>query len=311
MKSMLLRNSLALISLASLVACGETLDPGSRVTSFRVLAQQMDSPYAAPGETVHVTSLVADPQSRPIHWAWAMCVNPISSEVGGCMDKIQADSEAKGSALLIAEGVGVDAVDVTVPSDALSSLPESARSQASVGVLSVACPGTLSIASGASELPFRCVETGTGRELGLHEFVVGVKRIVVRDRDRNLNPSIARVTFDGMEWPETEVKRAAACHETGNDFSCPDSLQHKIAAEPTPQSIETGVSEFSQDFSEQVVVQYYASEGTFENETRIASNPETKWAPRDPATGQDLTFWFVVRDNRGGVTWTTRQLHVE
>jgi hypothetical protein len=57
-------------------------------------------------------------------------------------------------------------------------------------------------------------------------------------------------------------------------------------------------------------VQYYATEGLFKDEVRIAKDPETHFVARTAAIGRELTFWFVVRDDRGGVSWTERRLHV-
>jgi hypothetical protein len=201
---------------------------------------------------------------------------------------------------------------VTVPENALSALPVEARSSATLGVLSVACPGALDLETSSTGLPFRCTESNSGRELGLDEFVVGVKRVAVRSSDRNSNPSIARITFDGAEWAEDYVPTVRACAEGGNDFlGCAEALQHRVAAEVNPESFERGSTEFGEAFEEQLVVQYFASEGIFESDSRIAENPTDKWVPRKQAAGTDVTFWLVVRDNRGGVTWATRRAHVE
>lgn len=296
------------LALAALSGCEDAPDPGSRVASLRVLAQEMDAPYAAPGETVHIRSLVHDPEGREIEWAWAMCVNPSTTQVEGCLAKLAAD----GGNPVLAQGVGLDSLDVTVPLDALDSLPEPTRPNASVGVLSAACPGTLSFDSTATPLPLRCTETGTGRELGLDEFVVGVKRIVVRNQDRNANPAIVRITLDGAEWTEDQLPEFEGCDHDGNDFSaCADSVQHKLSVELGPDSTETGTTEFGQEFQEELVLQYFATEGNFENDSRIAKSPGNKWAPRRQAAGRDITFWFVARDNRGGVSWVSRRAHVK
>jgi len=311
MKTASFRNVLGFLVLGLATACGESLDPGSRVVSFRVLAQEMDAPYAAPGETVHVSSLVHDPEGRTVNWAWAVCVNPSSTDVDGCIAKIAADSAQTGSFDLLASGPNLDAVDVQVPADLLSSLPETARPSASMGVLSVACPGTLTPEMGKTGLPFRCADANTGREFGLDEFIVGVKRIVVRSQDRNQNPAIARIVWNGDEWQEDQVKFFSPCNETGNDFGNCSGNEHEMSAEVTPESFETGTTEFGEPFVEQLVVQYFATEGTFESDSRIAESPVDKWSPRQQATGQELTFWFVARDNRGGVSWTSRRGRVQ
>ena len=40
-------------------------------------------------------------------------------------------------------------------------------------------------------------------------------------------------------------------------------------------------------------------------------DPVTGFVARKAAVGKDLNLWFVVHDDRGGVTWTERQVHVE
>ena len=307
MKNLLFKNLVSALSLGALLGCEDAVDPGSRVTSLRVMAQRMDAPYAAPGETVHVDSLAVDPQGRSVNWAWAVCENPTSTDVEGCIAKIAADGPTQ-----LMTGAGLESVDVSVPEDALSSLPLGARPSATVGVLSVACPGNIEFEPGKTGFPFRCSDEATGRELALNEFVVGLKRIAVRATDRNQNPSIARVTLDGAEWGEDDVPSVAPCKATGNEFGdCDSGFSHKIRVEVTPESFETGRSEFGEAFTEQLVVQYFASEGIFESDARTAESPENKWAARAQSAGSDVNLWVVARDNRGGVTWTARRVHVE
>jgi hypothetical protein len=302
-----------LLALSSMLGCAADFDPASRVNTFRVMAQEMDVPFAKPGETVNVSSLSYDPQGRTVTWAWGACVNPAASTVQGCLDKIGADSTASGNSLVLAQGPGLSNFSYTVPADTLESLPEPARASALVGILSIACPGDLSFDQSAHELPFACKDAASGRVLALDEFVVGLKRVQVRSTDRNQNPKIEQVLFDGEDWPEDEVKEVTACDTTGNDYKLCDSTgtQHKIGARPTADSVETGRTEFGIDFTEQVIIEYYATEGVFEYEIKIAAEPETGWAARKAASGKDLTLWMVVHDDRGGATWTQRQVHVQ
>src|SRR6185503_10734841 len=144
-----------------------------KVDSLRVLAEQADLPYARPGEDVQLSSLSYDPAGRPITWAWASCLNPSGSDLPGCLAKI-AESDDPAAAVF-AFGESQATATVTIPTDALSSLPAAGRPNASVGVVSAACPGDLSFGSGPGGLPFRCQEPETGRDLELHEFIVGIK----------------------------------------------------------------------------------------------------------------------------------------
>jgi hypothetical protein len=298
------------LSALGLTGCEEDdFDPGSRVTDFRVLAVQADQPYARPGETVHFSALSHDPSGRPVTWAWAACVNPASSSVEGCIEDVLSSASGGGSPIL-ATGVGQSSLDYTIPADALTGVDPDALPLALTGILSVACPGELTLANSGSTA-FTCVESGTGREMGLDEYVVGVKRVFMRTSDRNQNPVISRITFDGADWAEGDIKEVDGCDIDDNTFDdCSSSLRHEMAAIATPESFESGVDQFGNDFAEQVIAQYYATEGIFEDDMRIAEDPETRWVARNHASGRTLDVWFVVRDDRGGVTWATRQVRV-
>jgi hypothetical protein len=301
--------TLALLTALTTGACeDDTFDPGARVTSLRVLAQQADSPYAAPGDTVSLQSLSYDPLGRPINWAWAACQNPATSDVEGCLQKVAEDA-ANGASPLIAQGEGVDTLELTIPATTLDELPPAALPAAMVGVVSIACPGAIELEQSIAGLPLRCVDDA-GAELALDEYVIGLKRIFVRSVDKNQNPAIERITFDGEDWPEDEVKEVDPCPTDENEYDDCKIGKHALAAFITPDSFEAGVDEFGREFEESLVVQYYATEGIFEFDVRIGEEPETGWVARSAASGSELTLWFVARDNRGGVSWTERRVRV-
>jgi len=292
-----------------LLGCDTAPEPGTKVDSFRVLAEQVDQPYAHPGETVQLSSLSFDPAQRQVTWAWASCVNPASSDLDGCLATIYASSDPASA--VFAMGADNDSAALTIPADALSSLPAGARGAATVGVISVACPGDLSMGAGPGGLPFRCQESGTGRELALDEFIVGFKRITVRETERNQNPVISSITFDGVDWPEGEIKTVGFCSATDFVYGpCPDKDKHQLAARLSAESFEKGKDELGRDFEEQVVLQHYATEGIFEFEVRTGKSPKNGWVARKSASGQTLSLWFVARDDRGGVAWAERQVTV-
>jgi hypothetical protein len=310
-------SSLALPALLALSGCDPEFDPGSNVSSLRVLSVQADHPYAAPGDSVRLQATSYDPDGRSITWAWATCSNPASSTVEGCLSEIVATAQATGELSLIGTGPGLDSVALTIPEDALDGIPVEARPSALTGVLSIACPGTLDIdvsaqpgAGDDSLLPFRCTDD-SGVELGLHDVIVGIKRIMVRETDVNQNPVIDNITFDGDVWAEGDVKEVDGC-DTG-DFlfdDCKGKGDHRIAANLTAASFEAGVDEFGRDFTEQLVVQHYVTDGIFEYEVRIGASPETGWVARQSASGQELRLWFVARDDRGGVSLAERRVRV-
>jgi hypothetical protein len=288
-------------TLSLLSACGGDFDPGSRIDEVRILAVRADAPYAAPGERVQLEALAVDPEGRPLTWGFGLCIDPMSSTAEGCIDAFDRNSWK------VAQEVTI--FDVDVPDDVISRLPPAGQPRASVGAIIVACPGELAQVDGA--IPFRCTERSTGRPLGTDEYVVGVKRIFARATDRNENPIIDTVTWDGAPWPRDEVKDVSACDVAENsDKDCPDDKKHHLALAIAPRSVESGVDSLGISFREQVVAQYYATEGIFEHDTRLASDTTTTFTARRQSAGQTIRLWFVVRDDRGGVTWEERRVRV-
>jgi len=140
--------------------------------------------------------------------------------------------------------------------------------------------------------------------------VVGLKRIFIRATDRNANPAATGVTWDGVDWPESEVKTVSACPSAGFDYQACSDQSHAIVPTLAGGAIETGVDAFGNAFSEQVVVAYYTAGGVFENDLRIANAPGTRWAGQG-LPGGESKIWIVVRDDRGGVGWIERSVRLE
>lgn len=319
LRSLLTRAGIVTLGLGALIlnACDEPLDPGSQISSLRVLAVQADNTYAAPGETVHMQALSFDPESRPITWAWALCAHPVSSSVESCIADVATTAVATGMPPLLGMGQGVDNIDVTIPADILDGINPEARPSALVGVLSIACPGTLDLDVDPSTamdqtnpLPIRCTDSNDV-ELGLHDTIVGVKRVFIRETDRNANPVIERVTFDGEDWPADVIQEVDGCQTDEFIYDdCKDKGSHQLAAVVTGDSFESGTDEFGRPFAEDVIVQHYTTDGIFQYEVRIGEEPTTGWVARRSASGSDVSIWFVARDDRGGVSYTARTVHV-
>jgi hypothetical protein len=267
---------------------------------------------------VHLQALSDDPRNRPLEWAWAVCPEPASSSVQDCLAQIAADT-VTGNPLLLGSGAGQDSAVLPIPADALDGVPEGARSQALVGVLSVACPGHIQSgpidpsepsAAGAG-LPFRCVDADSGAELGLHDTIFGIKRIFLREAESNDNPVIDQILFDGEPWDEIDIQQVAGCDSDGHAYDDCKPSGHRVAAVVSPDSFGSGTDEFGRPFSEELIVQHYTTDGIFKDEVRIAGDPETSFAARQSASGTTVRLWFVVRDDRGGVSWATRQVTVQ
>jgi hypothetical protein len=282
-----------------LVACGGDLADGAQIEKLRLLALRADQPFAHPGETVDLRLLAADESERPLQYALATCTNPADSTVQGCLDALDGPFEPLS--------LDDSRFSIAISPDVLRGASKYTQS-AMGGAAVVACPGEIE-AGETSEIPIVCRDVDRAR-LPIEAFEVGVKRIFIRREDRNQNPEITRITWDGDDWPEDFVPTARACPNAKTDDidDCAKNLRHAIRIESTP--LERGVDEFGASFTEQAVVQFYATSGVYERPVRVANEPDNHWAAQR-VDGQDTAqLWFVVRDDRGGVGWATRQVRV-
>lgn len=282
-----------------LIACGGDFEPGSRVHDVRLLALRADAPFARPGERVQLQLLAANPKQREVQWAMATCTRPRSSTLQGCLAELDGQLEPFDPSQL--------AVDV--PDDALDGVEDDALPSALIGVVVVACPGTLH-AGDTAGVPIECWDEDE-RALPIHDLEVGMKRIFLRARDRNANPRITRVELNGDPWAEDEVPELPLCESESYQLDdCPGETQSALDVELEPA--EAGEDELGHPFSEQTIVQLYVSHGVVRYDVRIAGEGDNAFAlqPVQGRTPETATLWIVARDNRGGVTWVERTARV-
>jgi hypothetical protein len=278
-----------LLSLSLMAAaCSDDFDPASRVSDLRVLAVSADQPFALPGSEVKLEALAFDPAARSLSWGWGVCIEGSSSLALDCLRALRFDS-------------------LTIGQDQPRHILRVPETDAPfVGVVVVACPGTI-VAGNTEGVPLACVGADD-RPLPLSEFELGLKRIYLRDSQLNHNPTFDTLIWDGVPWPEGEVRRDT-CART-KDASCDAFTEHALEARAAADAVEKSIDREQLPITEQVVVQLYATGGEFEDDVRVVEKPTNTWKARREDAGQRITFWFVVRDDRGGVSWISRQLDV-
>lgn len=280
---------LSLLCLSVLAgACSDDFDPASRVSDLRVLAVSADRPFARAGDEVRLEALAFDPAARSLSWGWGLCIEAASSLAIDCLRTLRFDSLT----------IGRDQ-----PRHVLR-VPET--SAPFVGVAVVACPGEI-VPGDTEGVPLACRDA-RGAQLPLSQFELGLKRIYLRDPSLNENPTIDALVWDGAPWPEGEVRRDA-CKKV-KDGACDEYVEHTVEVRAAEGAVEESVDRQQLPITEQVVVQLYATGGEFDDDVRIVEAPTTKWTARREDASQRVTFWFVVRDDRGGVSWISRQLDV-
>ena len=284
------------------VGCGADFKPGSRIESPRVLALQADKSFARPGEDISLTLLAANPHDEPLEWAWATCTLPASSTVDDCIEVLDNDLQRFDPE--------TDTLSVSIPSDVLDGVPAGKKPSALIGVVVVACPGQLR-SGDTLGVPTRCVDE-QGNVRSIDDLEVGIKRIMLRESDRNANPLIEEITWDGETWDEDQVQQAEACkEETFAIDDCSESLQRRINVHTSDR--EAGRDEFGGDFTEQVIIQFYSTHGLFRDQVRIAEDADNRWVAQqqDGGDATTATLWLIARDDRGGVSWTTRRVELQ
>ena len=86
------------------------------------------------------------------------------------------------------------------------------------------------------------------------------------------------------------------------------SLRHRDRHRP--RRARAGVDEHGTRFGEQLIVQAYGIAGIFEDEVRIGPAAEHLFAAQRPNGNDEITLFFVARDDRGGVDWAVRTVRV-
>ena len=149
-----------------------------------------------------------------------------------------------------------------------------------------------------------------GDALPLSEFEVGHQApLRARGRIATRTRASKRLTWDGDPWPADEVNEAQACEAQGDDIDdCPSDLRHRIGV--GLDAPEAGVDEHGTRFGEQLIVSAYGSAGIFEDEVRVGPAADHLFAAQQPSGNDEITLFFVARDDRGGVDWAVRTVRV-
>jgi hypothetical protein len=293
--------SCALLLLA-LFGCDDPLKSVDTIEEPRVLAARVEVEGDAartspnPGETVHVTWLVATPEGDALSgFGLAACsASPRNHGVTSCA----------GDPFTIASAGPTSnrpRFDFSVPSDL------DPTKNPLLAVLGSLCPDT----------------TGSIDASGAHcdgntELPVSLDFLLARANDINHNPDFPSdaITLDGAPWPALEAtaepcaglglpelsyRKAEYPIEIAMPESARESLVQTDASEPHRESLQLAHFASSGDMSSAFSQLIY---------TDPANSVHFGWAtPKNlPPGGKVVRFWFVSRDGRGGSDFTERAL---
>ncbi len=330
--------------LACAASCSDDFESASSVTSVRVLAVQLDTPFARPGAAVSMTMLAHDggaprDAGRPLSIAWfGGCDAPDDDSPAACYPRLawlRALSPGELDGTVARDGVGHGPrFTYRVPPDLLE------RHAARVGepvarglsyVYFAVCAGRL-VADGAQRpragIPVTCVDAETGREAGPARFVSGYVPIRAYEGLVNHNPVLGEVSVGGAVAGPCDDARACGegrrCVEGRCELSLPrcdaDARDDCPALDVTQavmdESYELDDATASTGISaegELLWVAYFTTSGAFDAPVATLFEPTGGRRPKGESMGAlrltpgftgPMRLWAVVHDGRGGVAWS-------
>lgn len=322
------RPAILFTALLQLTACSFNFERSSEIRDRRILAIQAEPPELAGGasrpSSLQLRALVVDP-SDPLAVAettWRSCIFPA---IGGFPDR---DGDGNGPF-----GGG----DKVCPEGDATVLHASGSQPISSLAQSIPVPEEVAevLASGADvAAPQIQVQLSVSSDRG---ELVAIKGVTVtarlpEEQEPNRNPVIQGLSLDGTEW-------LADGSRTIRYGECPDDQKEEVEAEDgslvrvCEHDLEPIFDEaeaqfykergFSGDLEvqrERLQFAWFTDAGSFREgrteqfDPRDPSpdnvGPKNSW--REPPTRVErATLWVVVRDGRGGTTWTRREVLFE
>ncbi|KAB2902093.1 MAG: hypothetical protein F9K40_07960 [Kofleriaceae bacterium] len=282
-------------------ACAE-LDPPTLIKRDRVLGAKVtvdvEPTRAWPllGESVTVTWVTASPGAAPtFSWILAACPAATSTGLPACAGPLVATSQAAGP---------VPFLSVPIPADVAA--------EAMVVTGAICASGTPVL--GDSTTMASCDDGSRADVVSQHIFIA-------RDGEENHHPDLAGAPFTlaGADWGGSA---APGCDDAlpvvqagsertliGVTFGGSDREAFAVDHDPAPRREELQLASFAT--AGEVIQQHtYVDADDARESTPVALEWEPPAADEVPAGGLPVTFYFVVRDLRGGVDATTRALCV-
>jgi hypothetical protein len=296
--------ALVLGSLVVLSGCGVQFSPETLVDSLRVLSVTSDPPEVAPGEPSTVNVLFGDPTrvGEPNTIIWVGCEpDPLDLNRNACND----------ASILIKPSLITD----YPPGLKLLGFSQKAVYASTPGVFSVLAPDDLIRKNGSIGQVIVIViaedvkVSAMGDELkAVFERIerketptaIALTRIVVSEKEqKNHNPEIGNLTFDGSPLPLGARLQVRAGQKVELGVTVPESSREAYTEFQPSGPVEK---------QETVVGAWYSSGGRFSQERfdvtdpkpTIFTAPGSTEFPEDPVPEKRLgQLWLVVRDNRG------------
>lgn len=292
-----------------LAACSTGFDPQYRVEDLRILAVRSLVPAsgsadAAPGETLGLEALVANPLGRsPLSVRWFLCAPPPPGEIPACLDpELLRDPAALAAHPSVVELPPGPATTFTVPSG-----PEVAAAIALAVDLATRNPSfacRLYV-----ELPVVAVaEAGGERDLAVKRVRIvpsaaSLPPALAGAYLTNLNPTVERIYRDPLDRDRCLQGTPL---DGGSPFPAGAAVLCGLPAAPGGPYNECGPDGERTEVRELHFWQWYVTGGEFPDFDGIGNaTGDAVDYERPPGA---FTLWSILRDGRGGVDWVRLDL---
>jgi hypothetical protein len=290
----------AVFALAAVAGCSNDFDPSSYLApgSLRVLGVVADPAEAAAGDTSTLTVITPD-LPAPTSYDWVVCTQP-PPPGSSSVDPLCLEADM-GDFLVPVAGNGPSAL-VTMPASA--------------------SPTTLGIpdATGGFYVPVKVRATMGEAVL---DTVYGLRLALPGIEPANHNPVIASASLVSEPLDASPMSVTELSTDPANPTPVAVGSEPTLRLQLTPDSFEvypqltgTPPNTTIKMTTEEPRFFWYADAGIFTNDTTGMDQPDTQLKLDDnkhhpPRAGDRINVIVVVRDERGGTTFTHRYLVVQ
>ncbi|RKH72936.1 hypothetical protein [Corallococcus aberystwythensis] len=302
MKALINTGSLLLLALAAL-ACVEPEDKPSSVHDLRVLGVSTEQPELI-ASTCDQTPEAFDELAAEVTYR-ALLVDPagggrtLQYSLWACADQDDRICETEADRVLLAEGTTA-AGELTLP-----IRPGAARVAENKLLIERVLEEDAYQGLGGIRMPL-VLRVSAGDEEVYAQKLMVFWCPVVAGMTANVQPVLPGLRVDDVAWPESEPLELSG---PGPFVVTADDVSDRQEAYVVP-----GLRLQAVNLKEAWEIAWYTSLGTFNlSETGGADfggqqgRHRVEWEPEEGAGAQEVTFWAVVRDGRGGSSWLVRR----
>ena len=324
----------ALLLCLGLAACGNDLTPFSEVQQPRILAMQADPPWIQLGDSTELSALVVsdDPDTQ---YAWTWCPLTAGSDQGyECaipqeILQMQLDEQAGGSLIELPDYRLGTSASATFDTDFLGALRDNAEARMQLfnglcGALDAdQLPAFISLpdcSQGTYPITIRLTVTTP------EEVLIAIKDVelifteqALSNQHNNPELDIDILWAPMINTSSTTVLSTTTPTRLGFDTEYELTLDistEKLSQLAEPYTFNTADDQV-EERTENLVITWLTTAGEIdrtrtsylEGEIPLENLQKNMWTtPKEADAPGETTLYFVIRDGRGGQSWTQRQI---